>query len=156
MANYYNSLLYLKAVGGQKEKDKYKQRSEEQLVMIYNNMTAVFAKQERWERVLFYAKKAAELDPENTKTQFRMGQAQLRLENIEEAKSLLEKVLSKNPGGKIILYKIYYNIITTLLDGLVKQELAKVALANKQREEKEKLIYRAMMTKLVQEKDDEK
>lgn len=105
MTNYYNSLLYLKAVGGQKEKDKYKQRSEEQLVMIYNNMTAVFAKQERWERVLFYAKKAAELDPENTKTQFRMGQAQLRLENIEEAKSLLEKVLSKNPEGKIMLIK---------------------------------------------------
>ncbi|KAG1441323.1 hypothetical protein G6F56_011535 [Rhizopus delemar] len=138
LREYYNALLFLKAVGGQKEKEKYKKTSEEQLVMIYNNMTAVFAKQDRWERVLFYAKKAAELDPSNTKTQFRMGQAHLRLENIEEAKTLLEKVLVQNPN-----------------DGLVKQELVKVTSANKQREEKEKLIYRAMMTKLVQEKEEE-
>ncbi|CAO3688361.1 unnamed protein product [Rhizopus stolonifer] len=66
-----------------------------------------------------------------------MGQAHLRLENIEEAKTLLEKVLAQNPN-----------------DGLVKQELVKVTSANKQREEKEKLIYRAMMTKLVQEKEE--
>ncbi|KAI9279127.1 hypothetical protein BY458DRAFT_432060 [Sporodiniella umbellata] len=99
-------------------------------------MTTVFAKQERWDRVLFYAKKALELDSTNTKSQFRMGQAHLRLENVEEAKTLLEKVLAQNPS-----------------DSLVKQELAKVAQANKQREEKEKLIYRAMMAKLVQEKD---
>jgi hypothetical protein len=39
-----------------------------------------------------------------------------------------------------------------LIDGLVKQELTKVAAANKQMDDKEKLIYRAMMTKLAQEK----
>jgi hypothetical protein len=39
------------------------------------------------------------------------------------------------------------------LDALVKQELAKVTAANKSMDEKEKLIYRAMMTKLAQEKN---
>lgn len=100
MTNYYNALLYLKAVGGQKYEREFKQQSHEQLVMIYNNMSAVFSKQDRWDRVLFYAKKANELDPDNLKSKFRMGQANLRLENIEVAKSLLEEVLAKNPDGK--------------------------------------------------------
>lgn len=69
--------------------------------MIYNNMSAVFAKQDRWDRVLFYATKANELDPTNTKSKFRMGQAHLRTENIEIAKSLLEEVLKQNPGGEL-------------------------------------------------------
>ncbi|KAI8644733.1 hypothetical protein BD408DRAFT_430245 [Parasitella parasitica] len=135
LSYYYNALLHLKAVGGQKEEAKFKKQSSEQLVMIYNNMSAVFAKQERWDRVLFYASKANELDPDNTKSKFRMGQAHLRTENVELAKSLLEEVLKLNPK-----------------DALVKKELAKVAAANKSMDEKEKLIYRAMMTKLAQEK----
>ncbi|CAO3627055.1 unnamed protein product [Mucor fragilis] len=139
LTQYYNALLHLKAVGGQKEEAKYKQKSSEQLVMIYNNMSAVFAKQDRWDRVLFYATKANELDPTNTKSKFRMGQAHLRTENIEIAKSLLEEVLKQNPG-----------------DALVKQELAKVAAANKSMDEKEKLIYRAMMSKLNEEKNSTK
>ncbi|KAF1799150.1 hypothetical protein FB192DRAFT_1424182 [Mucor lusitanicus] len=102
-------------------------------------MSAVFAKQDRWDRVLFYATKANELDPTNTKSKFRMGQAHLRTENIEIAKSLLEEVLKQNPG-----------------DALVKQELAKVAAANKSMDEKEKLIYRAMMSKLNEEKNSTK
>lgn len=135
LTNYYNALLHLKAVGGQKLKDLYKTRADEQLVMIYNNMCAVFSKQERWDRVLFYAKKANELDPKNTKTKFRMGQAYLQLEDIEKAKTLLEEVLKSNPD-----------------DALVKKELQKVSAANKRMDEKERLIYRAMMTKLAQEK----
>ncbi|KAI9366469.1 hypothetical protein BD770DRAFT_311585 [Pilaira anomala] len=98
-------------------------------------MSAVFAKQERWDRVLFYAKKANELDSTNSKSKFRMGQAYLQLENIEKAKELLEEVLAINPD-----------------DALVKRELQKVALASKQMDDKEKLVYRAMMTKLAQEK----
>lgn len=90
----------MKAVGGQKYKDQYKSTSEEQLVMIYNNMSAVFARQERWDRVLFYASKANELDSTNTKSKFRMGQAYLQLENIEKAKELLEEVMDANPNGK--------------------------------------------------------
>ncbi|KAI7907482.1 uncharacterized protein BX663DRAFT_424424 [Cokeromyces recurvatus] len=97
-------------------------------------MTAVFAKQERWDRVLFYAKKANEIDPKNTKSKFRMGQAYLRMENIESAKSLLEEVLKQNPD-----------------DGLVKQELNKVQIAKKQMDDKEKMIYRAMMSRLAQQ-----
>lgn len=139
LTQYYNALLHLKAVGGQKEEAKYKEKSSEQLVMIYNNMSAVFAKQDRWDRVLFYATKANELDPTNTKSKFRMGQAHLRTENVEIAKSLLEEVLKQNPG-----------------DALVKQELAKVAAANKSMDEKEKLIYRAMMSKLSEEKNSTK
>ncbi|GAN00786.1 hypothetical protein MAM1_0002c00210 [Mucor ambiguus] len=100
LTQYYNALLHLKAVGGQKEESKFKKQSSEQLVMIYNNMSAVFAKQDRWDRVLFYATKANELDPTNTKSKFRMGQAHLRTENIEVAKSLLEEVLKQNPGGE--------------------------------------------------------
>ncbi|GAA5795774.1 hypothetical protein EDC94DRAFT_595637 [Helicostylum pulchrum] len=135
LTNYYNALLHLKAVGGQKYKDQYKSSSEEQLVMIYNNMSAVFARQERWDRVLFYATKANELDSTNTKSKFRMGQAYLQLENIEKAKELLEEVMDANPT-----------------DTLVKKELQKVAAASKQMDDKEKLVYRAMMTKLAQEK----
>ncbi|KAG2205996.1 hypothetical protein INT47_005314 [Mucor saturninus] len=135
LTNYYNALLYLKAVGGQKLKDQYKVSGDEQLVMIYNNMSAVFAKQERWDRVLFYAKKANELDSQNTKSKFRMGQAYLQLEDIEKAKELLEEVLALNPE-----------------DALVKKELQKVSIAIRQMDDKEKLIYRAMMTKLSQEK----
>ncbi|KAI7889249.1 uncharacterized protein EV154DRAFT_424252 [Mucor mucedo] len=98
-------------------------------------MSAVFAKQERWDRVLFYAKKANELDSQNTKSKFRMGQAYLQLEDIEKAKELLEEVLALNPE-----------------DALVKKELQKVSIAIRQMDDKEKLIYRAMMTKLSQEK----
>lgn len=102
LTNYYNALLHLKAVGGQASKDQYKKASDEQLVMIYNNMSAVFAKQDKWDRVLTYAKKANELDPENTKSKFRMGQAYLQLENVDQAKTLLEEVLALNPDGKCI------------------------------------------------------
>lgn len=42
------------------------------------------------------------------------------------------------------------------IDALVKQELAKVAAANKSMDEKEKLIYRAMMSKLNEEKNNVK
>lgn len=101
MTNYYNALLHLKDVGGTKHKDEFKAISEAQLVMIYNNMSAVFAKQERWDRVLFYAKKANELDSTNSKSKFRMGQAYLQLENIEKAKELLEEVLAINPDGTL-------------------------------------------------------
>lgn len=66
-------------------------------------MCAVFAKQERWDRVLENAKKANEIDPNNMKSKFRMGQAHLRLEDIEVAKPLLEEVLKDNPDGKHIL-----------------------------------------------------
>lgn len=110
MSNYYNALLHLKAVGGQKYEKQFKQQSHEQLVMIYNNMSAVFSKQDRWDRVLFYAQKANELDADNLKSKFRMGQANLRLENIEVAKSLLEEVLAKNPDGK----KLYLTHFTSM------------------------------------------
>lgn len=88
-------------MGGREFESEFKAKSQEQLVMIYNNMCAVFARQDNWDRVLSYAKKANELDPNNTKSKFRMGQAHIRLENIEEAKSLLEEVLRQNPDGKI-------------------------------------------------------
>ncbi|CEP13642.1 hypothetical protein [Parasitella parasitica] len=52
LTHYYNALLHLKAVGGQKEEAKFKQQSTEQLIMIYNNMSNVFAKQERWDHDL--------------------------------------------------------------------------------------------------------
>lgn len=126
--------------------------------MIYNNMSAVFAKQDRWDRVLFYATKANELDPTNTKSKFRMGQAHLRTENIEIAKSLLEEVLKQNPGGELTEWDRVLMTSTDDLhvDALVKQELAKVAAANKSMDEKEKLIYRAMMSKLNEEKNSTK
>ncbi|KAI8984497.1 hypothetical protein BDF20DRAFT_816987 [Mycotypha africana] len=98
-------------------------------------MCAVFAKEDRWDRVLYYASQAIELDKNNTKSKFRMGQAHLRLQNTDKAKELLEEVLKENPD-----------------DALVKQELNKVQTANKQMEEKEKLIYRTMMSKLAQGK----
>lgn len=101
----------MKAVGGQKEESKFKEKSSEQLVMIYNNMSAVFAKQDRWDRVLFYATKANELDPTNTKSKFRMGQAHLRTENIEIAKSLLEEVLEQNPGGNFFLCVCVWKVL---------------------------------------------
>lgn len=80
--------------------------------MIYNNMSAVFAKQERWDRVLFYAKKANELDPQNSKSKFRMGQAYLQLEDIEKAKDLLEEVLALNPEGKHISHERKEGVVT--------------------------------------------
>ncbi|KAI8338786.1 hypothetical protein EDC96DRAFT_578743 [Choanephora cucurbitarum] len=132
LQHYYSALLYLKAVGGREFESQFKAKSQEQLVMIYNNMCAVFARQDNWERVLFYAKKANELDPNNLKSKFRMGQAHIRLEDIEEAKALLEEVLKQNPN-----------------DGLVKQELAKVSMANKKMDDREKMIYRAMMSKMA-------
>ena len=99
LQHYYSALLYLKAVGGREFESQFKAKSQEQLVMIYNNMCAVFARQDNWERVLFYAKKANELDPNNLKSKFRMGQEHIRLEDIEEAKALLEEVLKQNPNG---------------------------------------------------------
>ncbi|KAI8990233.1 hypothetical protein BDB01DRAFT_717944 [Pilobolus umbonatus] len=97
-------------------------------------MTAVFAKQDRWDRVLFYAQKAHEIDNKNAKAKFRLGQAYIRTDKFAEAKVLLEEVLAENPD-----------------DALVKQELNKVNTANKAIEAKEKMIYKAMMTKFFPE-----
>ncbi|KAI8891070.1 TPR-like protein [Backusella circina FSU 941] len=132
LTNYYSAILHLKTVGGQQEKEEYKKKSEEQLVLIYNNMCAVFSKQDKWDRVLSYAKKAEELDPDNIKAKFRLGQAYSRAGDLENAKSYLTQVQEKNPN-----------------DPLVKSELSKLNSEEKKSEDKQRAIYRAMMTKFA-------
>ncbi|KAI8137144.1 hypothetical protein BJV82DRAFT_675120 [Fennellomyces sp. T-0311] len=99
LSNYYHALLHLRTIGGLHPNDDLKKRSNEQLVMIYNNMAAVLAKQEKWKRVLDSATKARELDNENTKSKFRQGQAYARMGNTDQAKALLDELLKQNPTG---------------------------------------------------------
>ncbi|KAL1931315.1 hypothetical protein VTP01DRAFT_10452 [Rhizomucor pusillus] len=129
LSSYYSALLHLRSVGGMHPEGDLKQRSESQQVMIYNNMAAALAKQEKWDRALDSAKKASALDPENLKSKFRMGQAYVRLGDFEKAKPLLDQVLARNPD-----------------DTLVKQELAKVKQEEKKANAEVKSAYWGMFS----------
>ncbi|KAG2228320.1 hypothetical protein INT45_011112 [Circinella minor] len=102
LSQYYHALLHLRTVGGLQPENNLKERSNEQLVKIYNNMAAVLAKQEKWSRVLDNATKAREIDDSNLKSKFRQGQAHGRLGNMEKAKELLTEILKKDPKGKFL------------------------------------------------------
>ncbi|KAI9251520.1 hypothetical protein BDA99DRAFT_203838 [Phascolomyces articulosus] len=127
LSNYYHALLHLRTVGGHHPPNDLKERSNDQLVRIYNNMAAVLAKQEKWNRVLDNATKAREIDENNLKSKFRQGQAHGRMGNVDKAKELLNEVLAKDPK-----------------DAAVKQELALIQQKDKKGQEQVKNAYWGM------------
>ncbi|CAO3632665.1 unnamed protein product [Cunninghamella echinulata] len=133
LTKYYHAILYLKTVGGQKNKEEYDKRSNEQLVFIYNNMCAVHMKQCNWDRVIQYSKKVLELDKENTKAKFRMAQAYLGKKDLDNAEPLLKEVSKRDPN-----------------DPAVKKELARFEKLTDASEGKEKQVYRNMMSKMFE------
>ncbi|KAI8393369.1 uncharacterized protein BYT42DRAFT_550790 [Radiomyces spectabilis] len=135
LRSYYHAILHLRTVGGNEKKDEFKEASEKQLVTIYNNMSAVYSKQDKWDRVLEYSQKAHSLDSSNIKTKFRLAQAYLRRGDVDRAKPLLESCLENNPN-----------------DGLVKQEMAQLKKLEQSQEAKEKSVYRNMFAKLQTDK----
>lgn len=91
------------------------------------------------------------MDPENVKAKFRLGQAYSRAGDLENAKSYLSQVQEKNPNGmikKMGIFIIYINM-DIYIDPLVKSELAKLTSEEKKSEDKQRAIYRAMMTKFA-------
>ncbi|KAI9494741.1 hypothetical protein BDB00DRAFT_816878 [Zychaea mexicana] len=127
LSNYYHALLHLRTVGGLQPANDLKERSNEQLVKIYNNQCAVLAKQEKWPRVLDTATKAREIDAENLKSKFRQGQAYARMGDVDKAKEVLNEVLQKDPK-----------------DAAVKQELALIKQQDKKGQEQVKKAYWGM------------
>ncbi|KAF7727142.1 Tetratricopeptide repeat protein 9A [Apophysomyces ossiformis] len=132
LTKYYHAILHLRTVGGNQHKDEFKDDANKQLLMIYNNMATVLSKQNKWERVLDYSKKARELDENNVKAKFRMGQAYLRLGAIDKAKPLLQSVLDNDPE-----------------DALVKHEMEILKQEEKKMESREKTVYRNMISKMA-------
>ncbi|KAL0095285.1 hypothetical protein F4703DRAFT_1063610 [Phycomyces blakesleeanus] len=126
---YYFAILHLRTVGGNKEKKIFEEKANEQLVMIYNNMSNVYSKQNKWERVIEYATMVTALDPKNKKATFRLGQAYLRQGKADKAKPLLEDVLKMDPN-----------------DALVKSEIARLEEDEQHMENREKNIYRKMFS----------
>ncbi|CAO3630099.1 unnamed protein product [Cunninghamella blakesleeana] len=134
LTKYYHAILHLKTVGGQKNKEEYTPRSNEQLVFIYNNMCAVHMKQSNWERVIQYSKKVLELDKENAKAKFRMAQAYLGKKDLDKAEPLLKEIAKISPD-----------------DAAVKKELANFEKLTGVSLVKEKQVYRNMMSKMFEE-----
>ncbi|KAG0163945.1 hypothetical protein DFQ30_010743 [Apophysomyces sp. BC1015] len=132
LTKYYHAILHLRTVGGNERKDEFKGESDKQLLMIYNNMATVFSKDNKWDRVLDYSKKAHELDQNNTKAKFRMGQAYLRRGDVDNARPLLTAVLDIDPS-----------------DGLVQQEMKRLKQEEKNVEGREKMVYRNMISKMA-------
>ncbi|KAI8096940.1 uncharacterized protein BX664DRAFT_325231 [Halteromyces radiatus] len=134
LTKYYHAILHLRTVGGQKNKAEFEANSNEQLVMIYNNMAAVNIKQNNWIRAMENSKKALELDGKNVKAKFRLAQAYMQQNDIDKAEPLLAQVLAVNPD-----------------DAAVKLEIAKLKKQSKSQEGKQKLVYQKMMAKMAQE-----
>ncbi|KAI8068336.1 hypothetical protein BC940DRAFT_333086 [Gongronella butleri] len=134
MSQYYHALLYLRNVGGQEEKEKYDPLSSEQMIKIYNNMSAVHIKNENWKRAEECANEVLKRDKDNAKATFRLAQAYMRQGAIDKAKPLLDKASAADPN-----------------DGMVKQELARYDKLTKSSEGKEKQVYRNMLQKMMKE-----
>ncbi|KAL0097504.1 hypothetical protein J3Q64DRAFT_1062908 [Phycomyces blakesleeanus] len=122
-------MLHSRKAITQKEKKIFEEKANEQLVMIYNNMSNVYSKQNKWERVIEYATMVTALDPKNKKATFRLGQAYLRQGKADKAKPLLEDVLKMDPN-----------------DALVKSEIARLEEDEQHMENREKNIYRKMFS----------
>ncbi|CDS05548.1 hypothetical protein LRAMOSA08076 [Lichtheimia ramosa] len=127
LKNYHHALLHLRTLGGTNPPAELKNKTNEELVKIYNNMAAVLAKQDKWERVLKNAIEANKIDESNIKAKFRMGQAYGRLGNTDKAIELLNEVKQKNPT-----------------DELVKQELTRIKQEEKKGQEQVKSTYWGM------------
>ncbi|KAI8343140.1 hypothetical protein BC941DRAFT_447965 [Chlamydoabsidia padenii] len=134
LAKYYSAILHLKTVGGNKHKAQFDKRSNEQLALIYNNMAAVNLKQENWVRAKENAQKSLELDSTNMKAKFRLAQANMRQNYLDEAEPLLKEVLAANPGDRAVL-----------------DEMENFKKQSKSMEDKEKATYQKMMAKLNDE-----
>ncbi|KAI7869900.1 hypothetical protein BDF14DRAFT_1879650 [Spinellus fusiger] len=139
LKSYYFAILHLKTVGGVKEQDEFKPAYEEQLVKIYNNMSTVYSKQNKWERVIQYStkarhskKKALELDGGNAKSLFRLGQAYIRAGIPEKAYFYLRDAADKNPN-----------------DPLVKHEMALLDKLKEKHDKTKDTLYRDMVRKII-------
>ncbi|SAL96400.1 hypothetical protein [Absidia glauca] len=140
LGKYYNAILHLKTVGGNKNKEQFDAKSNEQLALIYNNMAAVSIKQENWPRATENCKKSLELNSNNMKAKFRLAQSYIRQKDLDKAEPLLTEVLKANPDGN-----------NACLDSAVKQEMALFKKQTKSMDGKEKLIYQKMMSKMNQQ-----
>ncbi|KAI7885752.1 TPR-like protein [Lichtheimia hyalospora FSU 10163] len=106
LKNYHHALLHLRTLGGTNPPAELKKKTDEELVKIYNNMAAVLAKQDKWDRVLKNAIEANKLDESNIKAKFRMGQAYGRLGNADKAIELLNEVKQKNPTDELVKHEL--------------------------------------------------
>ncbi|ORZ00406.1 hypothetical protein BCR43DRAFT_511416 [Syncephalastrum racemosum] len=127
LTQYHHALLHLRTLGGMQPPEDVKKRTNEEMIKVYNNMSAVLSKQEKWARVLECSKKVLEMDSENMKAKFRQGQAHARLGNIDEARELLSVVAARNPD-----------------DALVKNELQLLKKAGKHQDKALRDAYRKM------------
>ncbi|KAI9313850.1 hypothetical protein BX666DRAFT_551470 [Dichotomocladium elegans] len=106
LSNYYHAVLHLRSLGVSRVGETLNSQISKQLVMVYNNMAAVHARKEKWQRVLETATDAHKLDSTNSKAKFRMGQAYIHLGNIDQASKYLNEALQENPGDPVVLKEL--------------------------------------------------
>merc|ERR1711974_314931 len=58
---------------------------------IFNNMSAVYVKQEKYKKAIEFASKSLEIDPTNIKALFRRGKSYLAINEVENAEKDLEQ-----------------------------------------------------------------
>lgn len=114
---YHNALLYVKGLASRRGTlealgadcsvseinevtEERKAKIEELEFLCYNNLAASLLKKQKYERVIDYANKALELQPENTKALFRRGTAHMHIQDYLAAEKDFKKVLQVDPTEK--------------------------------------------------------
>jgi tetratricopeptide (TPR) repeat protein len=114
---YHHSLMYTRgvvstgdtsAIPGMEQMVKYvatedeKRAAKELSLVLSNNLAACFLKTGKWEKVLEYASKVLEGDPDNSKALFRRGTARIHLNEPDKAREDLSRAQSLTPDNKEI------------------------------------------------------
>ncbi|KAG2382889.1 hypothetical protein C9374_004856 [Naegleria lovaniensis] len=118
------------------EPEEQKKRRNQILTSIYNNLSAIYLKQEQFSQAVNKCDKALEIDNQSIKSYSRKAQALQSLGELEEAKATLERCLNVcgNTTSETQLQ---------LLD-LVKSQLTKVSKALSEQQKKEKAMFSKM------------
>nr|CAG4716696.1 unnamed protein product [Naegleria fowleri] len=116
--------------------EEQKQRRNQILTSIYNNLSAIYLKQEQFSKAINKCNKALELDNQNIKSYFRKAQALQSLGELEEAKATLEECLNVcgNTTSEAQLQLL----------APVKSQLTKVSKALVEQQKKEKEMFSKM------------
>jgi len=87
---------------GQELSDQMKDRVWELKLSANANLAMAFLKREKYAKVLMFATRALDMDPNHVKSIFRRAQAQLRLGDLDGAKAGFDRVAELDPENKAL------------------------------------------------------
>eukprot|EP01120_Amphizonella_sp_Union-15-10_P013302 TRINITY_DN6152_c0_g1_i1.p1 TRINITY_DN6152_c0_g1~~TRINITY_DN6152_c0_g1_i1.p1 ORF type:complete len:445 (-),score=119.87 TRINITY_DN6152_c0_g1_i1:115-1449(-) len=120
-------------------KDEEKEKSKNLKTIIYNNISMVYVKKQKFGKVMENCKKVLDVEPNNAKALFRRGLSYASLDSWDLAKKDFLHVLSLEKDNK-----------------LAKTELAKVNEKIKQQNEKDKKRFKNLFGRLAKLEEKEK